>query len=222
MPCHRGYPSGDVVWGKASPAGLCPPAPGLPCRASPRWVGDTPAPTSAPGMASPCCPCRQVMAKPRCRGQCLWGRDGLSQAVHGASCPHTAPQCAARVGGRRRAKRCLRGRALPAGSLLGGCCRRRELVGSPRTGAGGSLRNQRRARVFPRATAHGAARHGPGKPLFSSGLREFPPLPQLPPTLHTKEVPSFIWQRCRTQFVSLLSLALARAPPARPQLPPSR
>lgn len=67
------------------------------------------------------------------------------------------------------------------------------------------MRSQRRTRMFPRATVCGAAWHGPGEPLFSSGLQEFPPLPQLPLTLHVGEVPSFIWQHCPTQFAALLS-----------------
>lgn len=110
------------------------------------------------------------------------------------------------------------GRALPAGTLRGGRCRQRrgrELAGSPRTGAGGSLQSQQGYGVRCRMAQ-------PGEPLFSSGLWEFPPLPRPPPTLHAGEVPSFLWQRSPTQFAALLSLALARALPARPQLPPSR
>lgn len=42
-------------------------------------------------MGTACCTHRQVVAKPWCCGQRLWGMDGLPHTTHVSSSPHTAP-----------------------------------------------------------------------------------------------------------------------------------
>lgn len=100
------------------------------------------------------CPCRQVVAKPWCCGQCLWGTDGLSHTAHGAACPYMASRCTALAQGCRRAKRCLWGQLSLRGHSGGAA------AGS--AGAGSSPAAHARAQAgASRATACGAAWHSP-------------------------------------------------------------
>lgn len=221
------------MWFGAAPALLssapCPRAP-VQGRTSPHRAGDTPTPTVA-------VPAGVLWAQqaPAALARRLWQSPGATANTFGVWIGSPTQPVVHRVLTWRLSAQLLygatdgqsgacRAELSLAGALPGDRHRQRwgrELAGSPRTGAGGSMQSQHRARVFPRATARGAAQDSPGESLFSSRLREFPPLPQLPPTPHAGEVPSFIWQHCPTQFAALLSLAPARALPAWLQLPPS-
>lgn len=219
--CHHRFPAhtGPALLGSA-------PRPGAPVR------GHAPSGRVAPPLPRPAGVLGAQQAPAALAGR-LWQSPGATANAFGIRTVSSTPPTVHHVLTRRLGARVLHGAAdgqsgaggaalSLAGTLPGGGCRQRRGRGpasSPRTGAGGSMRSQRRAHVFPRATARGVARHGPGQPLFSSGLWEFPPLPPLTP--HAGEVPSFVWQRCPAPFAALLPLAPARALPARLQLPPS-
>lgn len=90
----------------------------------------------------------------------------------------------------------------PDGDTLGG-----SLQAEPGQGAHGQPMHWCRweqTEPAPRSCVYqgcSATWHIPGESLFS-GLQEFLPLLQPPPTPHARKVPSFIWQHCPAQFAT--------------------
>ena len=108
----------DVLQGSASPAGFCPPDPGVLCRAERH-------PTGQVTLLLPRWQCQWARcghgSPPLCsqagRGTALvpWltplGYGWALRAARGASCPHMVPRRMTLVRGHQRAKRCLWGSA---------------------------------------------------------------------------------------------------------------
>lgn len=145
------------------------------------------------GHDKPLLPLQAGCGKPQCLGQCLWVQMGSA----------TPPCCTMYSLGALVQGSCtgpkwgLRGRALLMGTLWG--------VTAGRAGTGSSWVAHALVQVEPAPRScvyqgYSATWHIPGESLFS-GLQELPLL-QPPPTPHTRNVPSFIWQHCPAQFAT--------------------